>query len=154
MPILTNTRRERFAQEIAKGKTLVEAYEVAGYEPHDSNACKLANHPEIQARVSELIGKAAIRAEISVAQFTKDLVRLANKAEKMADEQNIPTGYAISRAAVMDAAKLNGLVIDRSERGQPGEFADIDSMGVDELREFLAQRALPKPDHETDKSLN
>ena len=139
MALLTNTRRERFAQEIAKGKTLIDAYEVAGYEPHDSNACKLANHPEVQARVSELIGKAAIRAEISVAQFTTDLQRLASKAEKLADEQSNSTGYAVAKSCVMDAAKLNGLVIDRSERGQPGEFADIESMDADQLRAFVAQ---------------
>jgi len=148
MPILSNTRRERFAQEIAKGKTLVEAYEVAGYEPHDSNACKLANHPEIQARVSELIGKAAIRAEISVAKFTEDLLRIAKKAEDYDSAQ----GLAVSKGAIMDAAKLNGLVVDRSERGAPGEFADIENMDAEQIRDFLASR--PSPDKESDKTLN
>ena len=141
MPILSNTRRELFAQEIAKGRTITEAYVVAGYKDNDSNASKMANHPEIVARVTEITGKAAIRAEISVAQFTTDLQRLASKAEKLADEQSNSTGYAVAKACVMDAAKLNGLVIDRSERGNPGEFADIESMDADQLRAFVARPA-------------
>ena len=148
MPILSNARRERFAQEIAKGKTITEAYVVAGYRDNDGNASKMANHPEIIDRVKEIIGKAAIRAEISVARFTEDLLRYASKAEKMANDQDIPTGLAVARACVMDAAKLNGLVIDRKELGAPGEFADIDKMTTEELRAYLASQASPSPDEQ------
>ena len=148
MPVLSNTRRERFAQEIAKGKTIIEAYEVAGYVPDDGNASKMAAYPEITARIQEITGKAAIRAEISVAKFTEDLLRIAKKAEDYDSAQ----GLAVSKGAIMDAAKLNGLVVDRSERGAPGEFADVDSMDAEQIRDFLARP--PSPDKESDKTLN
>ena len=34
MPALENQRHERFAQELAKGKTATEAYVLAGYKPN------------------------------------------------------------------------------------------------------------------------
>ena len=123
---------------------------VAGYKDNDGNASKMANHPEIVDRVKEITGKAAIRAEISVARFTEDLLRYASKAEKMANDQDIPTGLAVARACAMDAAKLNGLVIDRKELGAPGEFADIDKMTTEELRAYLAQQ--PAPPDEQDET--
>jgi phage terminase small subunit len=61
---LKNVKRERFAQELAKGNTQVEAYKIAGYSPNDSNAAKLANKPEIQERITEINGKALARAEL------------------------------------------------------------------------------------------
>ena len=148
MPVLSNARRELFAQEIAKGRTITEAYVVAGYKDNDGNAAKMANHPEIIDRVKEITGNAAIRAEVSISRFTQDLVRLAGKAEKMADDQDVPTGIGIARACFMDAAKLNGLVIDRKELGAPGEFADIDKMTTDELRAYLAAQSAPSPDEQ------
>ncbi len=33
MPTLTNCRHERFAQELAKGKSAAEAYTLAGFKP-------------------------------------------------------------------------------------------------------------------------
>jgi hypothetical protein len=41
MPVLDNPKWELAAQEVAKGKTQLEAIEAAGYAPHDSNAARL-----------------------------------------------------------------------------------------------------------------
>ena len=60
MPVLIKPRWERFSQELAKGKTQVEAYEIAGYSPHDSNAAALAQEPEIQGRVAEIIDRKSV----------------------------------------------------------------------------------------------
>jgi len=38
VPPLDNPRWERFAQELAKGKTACEAYVLAGYKANDGNA--------------------------------------------------------------------------------------------------------------------
>jgi hypothetical protein len=38
----------------------------------------------------------------------------------------------------MGKAKLVGLVVDRKEVGAPGEFADLEDMTTDELREQFA----------------
>jgi hypothetical protein len=54
MPILQNPRHERFAQELAKGKTADEAYAAAGYKPDRGPASGLAANGNIRARVAEL----------------------------------------------------------------------------------------------------
>jgi phage terminase small subunit len=51
MPILTNPRHERFAQELAKGKTATEAYRLAGYKHDDGHASRLAGNGRVSARV-------------------------------------------------------------------------------------------------------
>ena len=152
MAPLTNPRHEKFAQEIAKGKSQGEAYKVSGYDAEghvaESAGNRLLKKVEVSERVAEILGRSAVRAEISVARFTTDLLRLAGKAEKLADDQSNSTGYAVAKACAMDAAKLNGLVIDRSERGNPGEFADIENMDAAQLREYVAKSTTqaPSPD--------
>src|SRR6516162_11627877 len=56
---LPNHRRELFAQLLVQGFTAVDAYEKAGYKRHDGNACTLAKHPEVQARLEEIRGELA-----------------------------------------------------------------------------------------------
>lgn len=110
MPPLDNPKHERFAQELAKGKTADEAYAEAGYSPDRGNACRLTANDNVAARVAEIQERAAIRAEISVASVTENLMRLAQKGEQLAEAP----GLSVARAAWMDAAKLNGLVVDKS----------------------------------------
>ena len=71
MAVLKNPKHELFAQELAKGKTQVTAYEMAGYKPNDSNAAQLAKRPDINGRVTEINGKAADIAGISVARMAQ-----------------------------------------------------------------------------------
>jgi phage terminase small subunit len=65
MPILNNPRREKFAQLPAQGKTAVDAYDLAGFKQSDSNSSKMALRLEVAARVAEISGKAAERADES-----------------------------------------------------------------------------------------
>lgn len=111
MPPLSNARHERFAQELAKGKSATEAYVDAGYEESRSAASRLSANVNVQSRVSELKAGAAARTELTVASLTEDLRRIAKKGEELGEAP----GFAVARAALMDAAKLNGLIVDRSE---------------------------------------
>lgn len=111
MPALTNPKHERFAQELAKGKSQSEAYTEAGYAPSEPNASRLTSNDKVRARVAEIQERGAIRAEITIASATEHLLRLATKAEAIGD----PAGIQASRASVMDACKLNGLVVDKSQ---------------------------------------
>lgn len=108
---LANTRHERFAQELAKGKSQTEAYEEAGYKQSRSAAARLAADVNICARVAEIQGRAAERTEITVATITERLLKIAEKAEGK-DEASM---LQVARASLMDAAKLNGLVVDKAE---------------------------------------
>lgn len=111
MPALTNPRHERFAHELAKGKTQADAYEAAGYKPSESNASTLRSNQKVAARVAEIQEKAAAKVGLTIASATEHLLRLAEKGEQIGDA----SGLQASRASVMDACKLNGLVVDKSQ---------------------------------------
>lgn len=111
MPVLKNTRHERFAQELAKGRSQAEAYELAGYKPSRSAAARLAADVNICARLSELQDRVAARTEITVADITARLLAIAAKGETSDEAPKL----SVARAALMDAAKLNGLVTDKRE---------------------------------------
>ena len=113
MPVLGNPKHERFAQLLAKGETATEAYTQAGYAPNDGNAARLKGNERIVARVAEIQERAAIRTEISVASITERLLAIATKAEGK-DEAPM---LSVARASLMDAAKLNGLVVERQAHG-------------------------------------
>jgi len=110
MPALTNPKHERFAQELAKGKTQAEAYQAAGYAPSEPNASRLTSNDKVAARVAEIQERAAVRAEISVASITERLLAIAKKGEGKDDAPML----SVARASLMDAAKLNGLIVDKS----------------------------------------
>jgi phage terminase small subunit len=111
VPVLSNPKHERFAQELAKGKTQNEAYAEAGYAPSEPNASRLTSNDKVRARVTELQERAAVRTEITVASITDRLLAIAKKGEGTTEAPML----AVARASLMDAAKLNGLVIEKSE---------------------------------------
>lgn len=120
MPVLANPKHERFAQELAKGETQDAAYVSAGYKSDRGAASRLSANVNIQARVAELLERAAAKTEISVASVTEALLRIASKAEDLADS----AGLSVARASHMDAAKLNGLVVDRSQVALTADVLD------------------------------
>lgn len=111
MPQLSNPRHERFAQELAQGNSATEAYAEAGYTPNQPSASRLLSNVMVQARVAELQAGAAQITETTVAGLTEALFRIARDAEALKEA----SGLSVARAALMDIAKLNGLVVERSE---------------------------------------
>jgi phage terminase small subunit len=69
-------RHETFAQALAGGKTAAQAYVLAGYKPNDGNAVRLKANPRITARVSEILGKAAARVEVTMADIMDELRKI------------------------------------------------------------------------------
>jgi phage terminase small subunit len=74
---LTNQRYERFAEALAQGKTATEAYVLAGYKANDGNATRLKGNERILARVQEIVGRAAERAEVSLERTLRELAAIA-----------------------------------------------------------------------------
>jgi len=149
MPALENARHERFAQELAKGETATAAYATAGYEPNDGNAARLKGNERIEARVAEILGRAATRAEITVADISERLLKIAAKAEGKSDAPML----SVARATLMDVAKLNGLVVDKREMfgkgGGPIEYANLTEAEIDARLAALngdADTAAPSPE--------
>ena len=56
-------------------------------------------------------------------------------------------------AAIKEKGVLSGKRVERSEAGQPGEFAHLENMSTDELRAFI-QQALGADVETTKETLN
>lgn len=110
MPALDNPRHERFAQELAKGRTQAEAYAEAGYKPSEPNASRLRSNDKVQSRILEIQERGAVRAEITVASILEEL----EQARVAALGAETPQSSAAVSAS-MSKAKLLGLVVDKSE---------------------------------------
>jgi phage terminase small subunit len=63
MRSLKNAKHERFAQELAKGKTADEAYRLAGFKANRGNAATLKAKQSISDRVRELQERVVERVE-------------------------------------------------------------------------------------------
>ena len=62
MAPLRNTKHELFAQGLAEGKSMTEAYRAAGYKPNRSHASRLVAKGNIKGRMAELQDAAAAGA--------------------------------------------------------------------------------------------
>lgn len=138
MPILANQRHELFAQEMAKGESASSAYEKAGYNPDRGAASRLSANVSVQARVQEILGRAAARTEVTVASITDRLLKIADKGEVSREAALL----SVSRAALMDVAKLNGLIVEKRElagrNGGPIEYANLTEEEIDARLAALA----------------
>jgi phage terminase small subunit len=114
MPVLDNSRHEAFAQHLAKGLSASEAYTKAGYAESRSAASRLSTNVNISARVVELQNKSADRTVLTVAALTERLLAIAEKGES----SNEAPLLSVARASLMDAAKLNGLIVDKAITAQ------------------------------------
>lgn len=165
MPALRNTRHERFARELVKGMTQRKAYKAAGYHASslaswDAHASRLASVGKVQARYQELAAMAA----------TKTVTTVETIAEQLDEDRRLAFSEGQAGAAVaasMAKAKLFGLVVNKSESGQPGDFQALTTpeQVIDKVRNELGEEAastlakafgldVPAATNDTPKSLN
>jgi hypothetical protein len=137
---LKNARRERYAQERAKGKPIEQAYVDAGFSPNRGNSCRLDREPEVKARVEELQARAAEKAVITAADIAAQLDEDREFARK-----NKHSSAAVS--ASLGKAKLLGLMPERHEHtgrnGGPIEYRDLSEDEVDARLAALAEKHGP-----------
>lgn len=108
MPALENPKHERFAQDIAKGMSQAEAYRNAGYRPNDPAASRLARNVKVQARVTEIVDRSAIRTEITLQSLMEEAAAIQKAALEAGQ-------HSAAVAALTAKAKLAGLWIDKAE---------------------------------------
>lgn len=109
MPPLPNPRWERFAQELATGRTADEAYQSAGYRADRKNAHRLTTKDGIRERVTELKRRAALRAEVTTALLLDE----AERARLLAMKLGQPSAAVV---AIKEKGILSGLRIEKLER--------------------------------------
>lgn len=107
MPILRNARHERFAQELAQGKTATEAMELAGIKDA-RNSTRLTKNDEIRRRIDELQAPAVEKAEITVSSLIEEADRLLQGAEQK--EQ-----YSAAIAGLKLKSIYAGLYVEKAE---------------------------------------
>ncbi len=108
MPALANARHERFAQELAKGKSASEAYIDAGYEESRSAASRLSTNVNVQSRVAELQARAAANVVVTREWVLEQLIENARLAKQAGD-------ISPSNQALNLIGKEIGMFVDRTE---------------------------------------
>ena len=124
MPVLDNPKWELAAQEVAKGKTQVEAIEAAGYAPHDSNAARLIGNDRVKLRIRELQEQAAMSISITLEGQIAKLEDLLNQAKAL---KQIAAGVS----AIDKQNELMGFKIQRVESKRVDAFAEMSDAELD-----------------------
>jgi hypothetical protein len=123
---------------------------MAGYKPDEGAPYRLSGNVRVKRRIAELTKGLAMKTRVTVESITAEL----DAAQELARRVEQP-GAAIQ--AIATKAKLHGLLIDRKETGQPGEFQAAKSagevldavrseLGEDAARALAALVGLAKPD--------
>src|SRR6478672_7077174 len=107
---LRNQRHERFALALAEGRSISEAYRLAGFQKNTGNASRLNGNESIQARVAELQAGAAAKTEVTLETILGDLADAAAVAKDRGQAQALVS-------SAMAKAKLLGLDVQRIEIG-------------------------------------
>jgi phage terminase small subunit len=134
MAILRNPKWERFAQELAGGKTAGQAYELAGFSPNPANAWRLHQREEVRRRIEEIldqkqravdkvVANAAERAGVDQFWVSRNLRRNAVMAMRVGDRA------AAARSLELIGKHL-GMFIDRKS---------VEVSYVDDADEYLAK---------------
>lgn len=131
MPILSNPRHERFAQELAKGKTASEAYVDAGYKENRHNAAALAREQHIATRLQELQSRVASRVEVT-------LESLLREAEEVRVAAMSAGQFAPAVAAIKEKGVLSGLRVEKRENTNKQA---LDRLTDEELEAIAAGRS-------------
>ncbi len=130
MPALPNARHERFAQEIANGSSVSEAYATAGYEPNPGNARRLRVNEAVTNRIeailrerehihSRAIEKAVKDTGISIGRVLTELAKI---------------GFADIRKAV----KWGDGIAVKDDRGEFVVANGVSLIGSDEIDDQTA----------------
>jgi hypothetical protein len=124
-----------FARELAAGKKPLDAALAAGYPDSNCaprNARRRAARADVKAMVAELRAPVADKLEITLSLLMEETLstyRLAKAAGQ----------YGPAATLLKELGVLSGKRVERSERGDPGEF---DHMTDAELRAAVTKQAI------------
>lgn len=127
MGVLKNPKHELFAQELAKGKTQIEAYRAAGYKPNDSAAARLCGNVRITERVTELLQGAAMKTGITIERVLNELALLgfSNMADYMRSGPDGDPVLDFSKLTRDQAAALTEVTVEDFKDGRGEDVRDV-----------------------------
>ena len=118
---LKNIRHERFCVALSQGHSIAESFTMAGYAKSRGNGSRLRANESVQARLAELQAQTAADAKVTVESICREL-----------DEANAVAKAKGQAAAMVSAAtlraKLAGLMVEKVEVGNPGDFDGLNSL--------------------------
>ena len=125
MPALENVRHERFAQELAQGKSQTEAYLAAGYSANEEAArraaSRLLTNVDITNRVIELQKAAAVKSGVTLQWLLEQCQEIVREARENAD-------FSAASMTVERAAKIAGLWVDQAKTQTTSEVYHIGAL--------------------------
>jgi phage terminase small subunit len=122
MPILKNPRHEMFAQEVAKGSGVAEAYAAAGFKPNPGNARRLKMNEAVAKRVEALLDR---RSRIEETATKNAVERLSITKERILEE--LASIAFVNMADYMRAGKDGDPYLDFSAltRAQAAALSEV-----------------------------
>ena len=148
MPVLKNAQHERFAQNVAKGMQLLEAYTTVGYSASKANACKCRWRQDVAERIDELLKIAADEAGVTIKQVVDELVKIgfANMGDFMQGDGNGGIFTDLSALTRAQSSVLSEVTVETRREGKDDAAVDVskvkfklhDKLGaLDKLARFL-----------------
>lgn len=147
MPALRDNRHEAMAHGLAAGKLQLAAYKDAGFTGNTTaSATKVANRPDVKARVQEIIAtqhkkeirsneRAIEKAAIDKGHIVSRLMYAAElglRGKPLLDGDGRDTGRWSLKPDIKGAvgalrtlSQMGGFLIERHEIGAPGDFARL-----------------------------
>ena len=102
---------------------------MAGYNAHPAAPYRLRENVRVKRRLAEITKGLAMKTRVTVESLTQEL----DEARELAARVDQPSAMT---AATIAKGKLHGLMVERKEQGQPGDFA-----GLQSAADVLAQLA-------------
>ena len=134
MGVLAHPRHETFAQAVASGASIIDAFEKAGYPRRRGNASRLRTNERVSARIAEL-----------VAQRTAETQRQALSAAEKAGVDAFWVMRTLRRNSVMAARRGDTAASNRAAEligkhiGMFIEKKQIEISYIDDADEYLAK---------------
>jgi hypothetical protein len=102
MPELPNKSHELFARARSLGARLQDAYEDAGFVASRAHASRLANQPEVAARIAELRAMRSSNVDTSPQAVVDLLFRMARDSDAL----KTAAGVREARASLLEAHRI------------------------------------------------
>lgn len=127
MPILTNRKHEKFAQELAKSASQSAAYVAAGYKPNESHASRLARNGKVKARVAELLAAGAEKAGVDIARVAAELAKIgfANMQDYIGVTTDGDPFVTLSDMTRDQAAAVSQITVEDYKDGRGEDARDV-----------------------------
>ncbi len=113
-PPREKTQNEVFAIARARGALLEDAYEDAGYAARKGHAWRVANRPEVQARIAELRAERSRVEEV----FPRTVINVLMHLAHVNDLLDTPAGARETRASLLEALRIERQIADATRKNQ------------------------------------